>query len=66
MKYGEDIFDEVAVPSIFGRMISKFKNGLPGFDILASWGLMNAVPGLKPGLALAGNMIQQSMQLDNC
>lgn len=64
MKCDEDIFDEVAIPNIFMKMIKKFKNGLPGFDRLRSWGLLNALPGYGPGLALAGNMIQTQMQLD--
>lgn len=65
MKSNEDICDSVAPPSIFTNMIKKFRNGLPCFDKLRAMGLMGAIPGLKPGLALAGNMIQQSMQLDN-
>lgn len=65
MKANEDITGEVGIPNIFIKMIRKFKNGLPGFDRLRACGLIGAIPGLKPGLALAGNMIQQSMQIDN-
>lgn len=65
MKANEDITGEVGIPDIFIKMIRKFKNGLPGFDRLRACGLIGAIPGLKPGLALAGNMIQQSMQIDN-
>lgn len=53
--------DGVVVPDIFEKMIYKFKNGLPSFERLAAWGLINAVPGLKSGLALAGNMITTNM-----
>lgn len=56
---------EVTVPSLFIKMMKKFKNGLPGFDRLRACGLIGAVPGLKSGLVLAGSMLQQSMQLDN-
>lgn len=56
---------EVTVPSLFIKMMKKFKNGLPGFDRLRACGLIGAIPSLKPGLVLAGSMLQQSMQLDN-
>lgn len=52
-------------PGIINKMIKKFKNGLPGFDKLKLWGVISALPSLKPGIALAGNMIQQQMQMDN-
>lgn len=66
MKSNEDISEDVLVPSIFAKMIKKFKNGLPCLDKLKAWGLMNAVPGLTSGLALAGSMLQSQMQIDNC
>lgn len=66
MKANEDISSEVGIPNIFVKMIRKFKNGLPGFERLRACGLIGAVPGLKSGLALAGNMIQSQMQIDNC
>lgn len=66
MKSNEDIGEEVIVPSIFLRLIKKFKNGLPCLERLKTWGLMNAVPGLTSGLALAGSMLQSQMQVDNC
>lgn len=66
MKANEDISSEVGIPNIFIKMIRKFKNGLPGFERLRACGLIGAVPGLKSGLALAGNMIQSQMQIDNC
>ena len=38
-------------------MKSKFANSLPGIGKLLSWGLWTMIPGLKPGLALAGSLI---------
>ena len=61
MKSSENTYDEVSTPNLFNKMIKKFDNGLPGFDKLKAWGLINAVPGLKSGLALAGNMIASNM-----
>lgn len=57
LKLNEERDDIIEVPDLFLKMISKFKNGLPGFDRLRACGLINAIPSLKPGLALAGNMI---------
>lgn len=65
MKQAENTYDNAAPPNIFKKMIRKFDNGLPGFDKLRSWGLINAVPGLKSGLALAGNMITSNMMIDD-
>ena len=59
MKSGEELYD--GAPNLFNKMIKKFDQGLPGFDKLKSYGLMGAIPGLKSGLALAGNMIQANM-----
>ena len=65
LKATEDPNDGVQVPSLFNKMIKKFDNGLPGFDKLRAMGLMNAIPGFKSGLALAGTMIgQNSMDFD--
>ena len=61
MKSAEDTYDQVGTPNLFNKMIKKFDQGLPGFDKLKSYGLMGAIPGLKSGLALAGNMIQANM-----
>ena len=61
MKSAEDTYDQVGAPNLFNKMIKKFDQGLPGFDKLKSYGLMGAIPGLKSGLALAGNMIQANM-----
>lgn len=64
MKANEDISNEVTIPDIFIRMIKKFKNGLPGFERLRAMGLIGAIPSLKPGLALAGNMIATQMDYE--
>ena len=64
MKSNENTYDDVGTPNLFNKMIKKFDNGLPGFDKLKAWGLMTAVPGLKSGLALAGNMIASAMDED--
>jgi len=65
LKANEDPNEGVQVPSLFNKMIKKFDNGLPGFEKLKSLGLMAALPSLKPGLALAANMIgQNSMDFD--
>jgi hypothetical protein len=45
-------------------MIKKFDNGLPGFDKLRAYGLMSGIPALKPGLALAGAMIQNQNAME--
>ena len=44
-------------PSIWEKLKQKFKNSLPGIGKLIGWGLTSMLPGLKPGLALAGSMI---------
>ena len=55
------------IPEIFNKMIKKFKSGLPSLDRLKTWGIINAIPTLQPGLALAGNMIMNNMLVDdNC
>ena len=65
MKANEDISGEVTVPDIFIRMIKKFRNGIPGFDKLRAMGLIGSIPSFKPGLALAGTMMQSNMMLDD-
>ena len=44
-------------PSIWEKLKNKFSNSLPGIAKLMSWGLGTMIPSLKPGLALAGTMI---------
>ena len=44
-------------PSIWEKMKKKFGNALPGIQKLVSWGLGTMIPSLKPGLALAGTLI---------
>lgn len=44
-------------PSIFNKMIKKFGNALPSIGKMVLNGLSNFVPFLKPGLALAGTII---------
>jgi len=61
LKANEEGGEGVQVPSLFNKMIKKFDNGLPSLDKLRAYGLMSAIPGLKPGLSLAGNMISSNM-----
>lgn len=66
MKGNEQISDEASLPDIFIKLMRKFKNGLPSFEKLRAWGLIHSIPSLKPGLALAGNMIaSNSMVIDS-
>lgn len=46
-----------AKPSIWEKLKKKFKDSLPGIGKLIGWGLTSMIPGLKPGLALAGTML---------
>lgn len=65
LKGEEEGGDGVLVPSLFMRMMKKFGGGgVPGLDKLKTWGLINSVPGLKSGLALAGNMIAANMDVE--
>ena len=57
LKSNENNSDGSQIPSIFNKMIKKFDNGLPGFEKLRSYGIMAGIPSLKPGLSLAGAMI---------
>jgi len=47
----------VREPSIWEKLKRKFSNSLPGIGKLISNGLLTMIPSLKPGLALAGNML---------
>ena len=47
----------VSKPTIWEKLKNKFKNALPGIGKLITKGIVEAVPGLKSGLALAGTMI---------
>ena len=61
-------------PSIWKKMVDKFKGNLPGIAKLISAGLVTAIPQLKPGLAIANAIIDtvatnkgqnsESMQLE--
>ena len=64
LKATEDPEEGIQVPSLFNKMIKKFDNGLPGFDKLRAYGLMSGIPALKPGLALAGAMIQNQNAME--
>jgi hypothetical protein len=48
------------MPGIWSRLKSKFKNSLPGIGKLLTRGVISAIPALKSGLALAGNVIASS------
>lgn len=50
-------------PSIWERMKKKFGDALPGIGKLVASGLINAIPMLKPGLALAGTLIGSNMDI---
>ena len=47
----------ITEPSIWEKLKKKFSNSLPGIGKLISKGLISMIPSLKPGLALAGNML---------
>ena len=57
MKISETETSQSAKPSIWTRMLNKFKNSLPNIGKLVASGLVTAIPALKPGLALANSMI---------
>lgn len=65
MKSDENTYDEIAPINVFNKLSNKFVSGLPGFEKLKAYGLMTAIPGLKPGLALAGSMMQSNMMFDD-
>ena len=61
MKSKENSDNQEEVPNIWLKMKRKFNNSMPGIKKLISNGLINAIPSLKPGIALAGTM----MNIDN-
>lgn len=61
MKIAEsDSVSLTVMPSIWKKMETKFGNSLPGVGKLLSRGLINSMPGLKPGIALASAMINMN------
>lgn len=52
-----------APPSIWERMKKKFGDALPGIGKLVASGLINSIPMLKPGLALAGTLLGSNMDI---
>jgi hypothetical protein len=50
------------MPSIWDRLKKKFNGKMPGIGKLMTQGIINAIPGLKSGFALAGSMLD--MQID--
>ena len=48
-------------PSIWRKMYDKFKSSLPGIGKLVAQGLISAIPGYKPGLALAGTILNSAL-----
>ena len=65
MKVSEaDSVSLAAMPSIWSKMERKFKGNLPGIRRLKSYGLINSIPGLKPGIALANTMINLEEQME--
>lgn len=57
MKSSEIHYD-TDVPDCWLNMKKKFGNSVPGIKKLLSEGLINAIPSIKPGIALAGAMIE--------
>ena len=51
-----------AMPSIWAKMKKKFAGALPGIGKLLSKGIVKLIPGLKPGLALAGAILDSSQE----
>lgn len=50
------------MPSIWDKLKKKFNGKLPGLGKLMTKGIVNAIPGLRSGFALAGSMLD--MQVD--
>ena len=50
------------MPNIWNKLKKKFNGNVPGLGKLMTKGIINAIPGLKSGFALAGSMLD--MQLD--
>lgn len=61
----KDKFSTVTMPSIWEKLQNKFSNSLPGIDRLLSIGLRTMIPSLKPGLALAGTLINADNTQEN-
>ena len=55
---------EIKTPNIFNKLIRKFGNSIPNVNKILSRNLITSIPGLKPGMALAGTIINQSMEED--
>lgn len=51
------------MPSIWEKLKRKFHNALPGIGKLISQKIVNSIPALKPGIALANNMIASQAQI---
>lgn len=64
MKANEVSMYEVKTPNIFNKLIKKFGNSIPNVNKILSRNLVTAIPGLKPGMALAGTIINQAMDED--
>lgn len=50
--------------NFFSRLAKKVGSVLPSIGSLIKYGLVTAIPGLKPGLALAGAMIGQQTKME--
>lgn len=50
-------------PSIWKKLKEKFGNSLPNIGKLIAKGLITAIPGLKPGLALAGSLLESAKMI---
>lgn len=61
----KDKFSTVTMPSIWEKLQNKFSNSLPGIGKLLSLGLRTMIPSLKPGLALAGTLINAKSMQEN-
>lgn len=50
--------------SIWEKLKKKFSGYLPSVGKMLAWGIGNMIPGLKPGLALAGTLINSGNRLN--
>lgn len=50
-------------PSIWKKLKEKFGNSLPNIGKLIAKGLITAIPSLKPGLALAGSLLESTKMI---
>ena len=55
-------YSTAQMPNIWYKLKKKFNGNVPGLSKLMTKGIINAIPGLKSGFALAGSMLD--MQLD--